>query len=122
MRDVKLITQKDNEWGIDLDIIDGEPAWLDEAGQTTDQRAAVSVYTMQGTLPGMLGYGVAWGDVYNQSMSIVDLNNQVQQQLDSYADVSDDGAQGVDASQSYIPYMLADESGIGIAVVKGGAK
>lgn len=120
MRDVKIITVVDDEdvSHIDLDIIEGSPAYLDEANQTTDQRAALVCYAAKGTVHGSLDYGVSWADTYSQDNTILQLNNELQQQIDNYVGDSNDE---YNLSQTqYTPQLLMSDEGIGVAVYRGG--
>lgn len=118
MRDVKLVTDNDNRWGVDLDIVDGEPAYLDEAAQTNDQRAAVACYMCKGTVPGLPEAGVSWGAVYDKSITSVQLNNELAQQLDTY--VGSSSEQEMLTSTQYNAMLLEDSGGVGVLVQRGG--
>lgn len=119
MRDVKIISfEIDGISFIDLDIINGEPVWLDEASQTNDQRAALACYACKGTVPGLPDYGVSWGSVYDKSDTTVQLNNELQQQLTSYV-----GSAETDSMLPQTQYnatLLQDSGGIGVLIQRGG--
>ena len=83
MRDVLIITPTDQStasWNLDIDIIDGVPDYVQEEGNTADQRAALASVMMIGTIPGLPDVGVAWSDMYNSAANdtdIVTIDNQV---------------------------------------------
>lgn len=119
MRDVKIISfEQDNISFIDLDIIDGEPVWLDEASQTNDQRAALACYACKGTVPGLPDYGVSWGSAYDKSDTTVQLNNELQQQLTDYVGSAD--TEEMLPQTQYSATLLQDSGGIGVLIQRGG--
>lgn len=120
MRDVKLITTDEDDWGVDFDIIDGQPKLLDYDSQTADQRAAVVAYIATGTVPGMQSFGVNWGMVYDKQMTLIDLNNQIEQQLQQYAAPENPGEDGVSPANQYQPIVAATDEGFGVVITKGG--
>ena len=79
MRDFQVLIQEDE--GLDIDIINGEASYVEYATRTQDQRAALAIYAVKGTVPGARDYGVAWSDQYTQDNTVAQLNNQIQQQL-----------------------------------------
>lgn len=118
MRDIALITLTINDLSVlDIDIIDGEPDYLEEASQTNDQRAAVACYACKGTVPGMLDYGVSWGDVYTKDNTTMQLNNELQQQVQNYAGNSSEDYE-LTATQ-YSAQLLMSSEGIGVIVKRG---
>ena len=66
--------------GIDIDIVDGEAAYVEYDTRTADQRAALAVYAVRGTVPGMPDYGVSWADQYTNQNTVAQLNNEIQEQ------------------------------------------
>lgn len=119
MRDVKIISfERDGISFIDLDIINGEPLWLDEASQTNDQRAALACYACKGTVPGLPDYGVSWGSVYDKSDTTIQLNNELQQQLTNYVGTVD--TEGMLPQTQYNATLLQDAGGIGVMIQRGG--
>lgn len=115
MRDLKILS---SDTGIDIDIVNGQALWLDEASQTQDMRAALACYACKGTVPGLPDYGVSWAKVYDRDTTTIDFNNELQQQIDNYV-----GSASEDTmleQSTYQPLMLQDNSGMGVLVYRGG--
>lgn len=120
MRDFKIITPSNAEdtWSIDIDIIDGEAAYLDEASQTNDQQAALSIFACKGTVPGMTDFGISWGDVYGQKSTALQLNNEMQQQLQTY--VGSSSEDNMLTNNTYDAMLLDETGGMGVLIYRGG--
>ena len=119
MRDIKITTASvDDISVIDIDVVDGAPAWLDEEGQTNDQRAALACFACKGTVPGMPNYGVSWGSVYDKQDTTLQLNNELQQQLQDYVGNSSD--ENMLTNTMYNAMLLQSDEGIGVMVTRGG--
>lgn len=97
---------------LDLDIVDGEPRYVQYEGNTEDQRAAVGAYMSKGTIPGMLEQGINWMDLYEQKSSLIDVDNQTKQQISSFA-ASNNGLSG------YTPIYIKEKGQMKIVVVRG---
>lgn len=113
MRDLKIIVPEDRDlvdWGMDIDIIDGYPTFLEYERQTQDQRAALAAYTVKGTIPGKPDIGVDWSLLYNQGATIIDIDNEIKQNIQEKAAVVGT------ATQDYIPIYTKDNSGIHVAI------
>lgn len=113
MRDLKIIVPEDRtkvDWNMDIDIIDGFPSFVSYERNTQDQRAALAVYTVKGTIPGMPDVGVDWSLLYNQGATVIDIDNEVKQNIQNKAAVVGT------ATQTYIPIYTSDETGIHVAV------
>lgn len=120
MRDIKIVTsQIDNVSVLDIDIIDGEPVFVDEDGQTGDQRAALACYACKSSVPGMLDYGVSWASVYDRQDSTLSLSNELQQQIQNYAVVTSDEYE-LPRTQ-YNPMLLMENGGVGVLIYRGDA-
>lgn len=115
MRDFKIVSLENQ--GVDIDIIDGEAAYLDYEAQTGDQRAALAAYTVKGTLPGQLDYGVSWTAVYSGSSTVSQLNNELQLQIQQEAG-SVDGESMTTASH-YQAVVLSSGGEVGALIVRG---
>ena len=109
MRDVLLTYDNDI---LDLDIVDGEPRYVQYAENTDDQRAAVGAYMSKGTIPGMLEQGINWMDLYAKKSSLIDVDNQTKQQMSSFAS-SESGTSG------YTPIYIKEKGQMKIVVVRG---
>lgn len=117
MRDIKYITPKNPEeqdWVLDIDVIDGEAEMVFKEDMTQDQRAAVSTIMCRGTIPGALNEGVDWGSLYERETSLINIDNQVQKAIQ--ANVAGTGS--VDGS--YFPLYSQGEKGLKISIVKTG--
>ena len=114
MRDFQILIQEDQ--GLDIDIVDGEASYVEYATRTQDQRAALAVYAIQGTVPGAPDYGVAWSDQYTQDNTVAQLNNQIQQQLAQEAGFTS-GAPNTNSQ--YQAQMLVHEGSVGVLVMRG---
>lgn len=112
MRDYKVNILKDNQ-GIDLDIVNGEPAYLDYESQTQDQRAALAAYTVKGTVPGALDYGVGWSQQFTQQNTVLQLNNEVQLAVQNEAVTPN--SQG----QTYNALLLSHDGAVGAVIMRG---
>lgn len=115
MRDYKIVAVESQ--GIDIDIIDGEPEYLDYESQTGDQRAALAAYAVKGTLPGALDYGVSWGEVYSGQSSVSQLSNEVQLQIQNEAGASSENT-SVTANQ-YQGLVATKDGDIGVIIMRG---
>ena len=82
MRDILLIQSDDI---LDIEIVNGEPEYVREEDNTNDQRAAVGAFIAKGTVPGMPDLGVDWGSFYDNSASLLDMDNQIKMNIDSLA-------------------------------------
>lgn len=115
MRDYKIFGLEDG--GVDLDIIAGEPLYVEQESMTTDQRAALSAYTGKGTIPGNLDFGVDWAQVWNANPNVVMLSNDAQQQIAVCAT-----AETVDSmlpQGQYTAQVVPVDGSLGIIVSKG---
>lgn len=113
MRDLKLIVPPDPDnsgWNLDIDIIDGFPTLLEYERNTQDQRAALAAYTVKGTIPGMPDVGVDWSLLYNQGATVIDIDNEIKQNIQSKAAVAGT------ATQTYLPIYTKDDNGIHVAI------
>lgn len=113
MRDLKIIVPEDRDaagWSMDIDIIDGYPTLLEYERQTQDQRAALATYTVKGTIPGKPDVGVDWSLLYNQGATVIDIDNEIKQNIQTKAAVVGT------ATQSYIPIYTKDDSGVHVAI------
>lgn len=114
MRDIKLITpgSSDAGWNLDFDFIDGVPVFVNTERNTQDQRAAVSAYMVQGTVPGKPDVGINYSDLYTQNTTIVSLDNNIKQNIQKNAAIPGS------AVQAYIPIYDITEEGIKIGIVQ----
>lgn len=117
MRDLKIVTTSDNL--VDIDVVDGEALWLDEESQTTDQRAAIAVYEITGSIPGALTIGVPWGGLYNQQNTALELSNAAQQQIDQWAGQANADTM-LQTTTTYQTLMLQQDGELGVVVMRGG--
>lgn len=118
MRDFKLLTPTEDDWYLDIDVLDGQASLLEYASQTNDQRAAIATYLMRGTVPGALTVGVDWGSLYepgqSNNESLVGINDQIQKQMQEYIAV-DNGL----PTSSYQPMFVTTDEGMAAFVFKG---
>ena len=114
MRDFKLLILEDK--GLDIDIVNGEAEYVEYETRTNDQRAAVSVYAVRGTVPGQPDYGVAWSDQYTQDNTVAQLSNQIQQQLQQEAGFSN-GAPNTNSQ--YQAQLLVSQGDVGVLISRG---
>ena len=112
MRDVKLYFT--DSQGFDINIEDGYPELMDYENQTQDQRASIGALFSQGTLPGNLDFGVNWDQLYSKDSSLVDIDNEVKQCVNTVA--GGDGTFG----NTYMPlYVPAEDGSVKVTVMKG---
>lgn len=115
MRDFKISVIED--YGLDLDFVDGEAAYVGNAGQTQDQRASLAVYCTKGTVPGQAEYGVSWADQYNSDTSPSQLSNECQMQVQNEAGSSTSAIMG---ATMYNAMLVGNASkGYGVMVMRG---
>lgn len=112
MRDYKLNVVEEGQ-GVDIDIINGEPAYLAYEDQTYDQRAAIAAYTVKGTVPGARDYGVAWTDQYTQNNTAMQLSNDVQQMVQQESAPSGDGG------ANYSCMVINNGGSLGAIITRG---
>lgn len=117
MRDLMIITPaspSNTSWRMDIDIINGMPKLLPYARNTQDQRAAISAYTFQGTIPGKPNVGVNWAGLYNgQDETLVNIDNEVKQNIQNNAAIPN-GPNGM-----YIPTYESKDGGITVTIYQG---
>lgn len=114
MRDFKIDIIESQ--GVDINIVDGEAEYVEYESRTGDQRAALAVYAVKGTVPGNLDYGVSWSDQYTQDNTVAQLNNEIQQQLQQEAGFSN-GAP--DVNNQYSATTLIHDGEVGVIVRRG---
>lgn len=119
MRDIKIIqpSTQEEQWALDIDIIDGYPEDLQEAEMTTDQRAGVAAFVSKGTIPGMLDVGIQWSDYFQQGSSdgYIKVTNQMNQMVQAYGTSPEDRSE----NQMYSPLAILNADGsISVQVVK----
>lgn len=114
MRDFKVDIIESQ--GVDINIVDGEAEYVEYESRTGDQRAALAVYAVKGTVPGNLDYGVSWADQYTQDNTVAQLNNEIQQQLQQEAGFSN-GAPNV--NNQYSATTLIHDGEVGVIVRRG---
>jgi hypothetical protein len=114
MRDLRILILEDK--GLDIDVIDGEAAYVEYESRTNDQRAALSVYAVRGTMPGLPDYGVSWADQYTQDNTVAQLSNQIQLQLQQEAGFSE-GAPNTNSQ--YQAQILAQNDSVGVIITRG---
>ena len=116
MRDIVIIypTAPDTSWDLDIDIVDGQPRYVSEPGQTQDQRAAVAALIGRGTIPGNLTLGVDWGGLLTDQVFLVAIDNEVKQMISKYA------AEGNDSQLiTYVPiYNKNKKGGVDVQVYR----
>lgn len=114
MRDFKLITPTvPSAWNLDIDFIDGAPAYLDNSENTQDQRAAVAAYTVIGSIPGKPEEGVPWNLLLEKEATFMNVDNAIKKNIQDHASSIPDGA-----ATGYIPHYVNTPTGIGIQVIK----
>ena len=109
MRDLKLIidTQKEKEWDVDLNIVDGWFEELDHDNQTSEQRAAVASYIIWGSIPGYPDEGVNWWSMQESTNNIVSIDNQVKQNINSVTSEYDSSQNPM--ASTLTPIYVTDE-------------
>ena len=71
MRDLMLIMPTSPaDWNLDFDFINGVPRMVPDLQNTQDQRAAISAYTLKGTIPGKKEEGIGWSQLYDKENTI----------------------------------------------------
>lgn len=103
-------------WRLDFDIINGFPKLVPYVRNTQDQRAAISAYTFQGTIPGKPDIGIDWSGLYenNNKETLIDIDNSVKQAIQENAAIPE-GPEG-----TYVPTYSASEDGqISITIYQG---
>lgn len=105
----------DKSWCLDIDIIDGMPKLVPFERNTQDQRAAVSAYTFQGTIPGKPDVGINWEGLYSgNDETLIDIDNSIKQAIQDNAAIPE-GPNG-----TYVPTYKVDENGaIAITIYQG---
>lgn len=116
MRDWKILVI--DESGVDIDVVNGEAAYLDYDTQTGDQRAALAAYQVKGTIPGLLDFGVSWAAQYSQDNTISMLNEEIQQQIALCAGNAASDKQMNSMSQ-YTSTLLPEGGNVGVLITRG---
>lgn len=114
MRDYKFTVIEDV--GLDIDIINGEPVYLDYERQTNDQRASVACYMCKGTIPGREDLGISWADQYGQENTILQLCNEVQQAVNAMAGSSDSDASNINTG--YNAQVVTRNGDVGVIITR----
>lgn len=115
MRDLKIYAMEDG--GVDIDILEGEATYVDRSTQTNDQRAALSVYTVKGTVPGAPDYGVSWAEQYTNNNTVAQLSNEMNMQLQQYAGTSSEASMATNTQ--YSANVLTYNGEVGVIVMRG---
>lgn len=90
---------------LDIDIAGGEVRLIDD---TEAQRACVGAYMQKGSIPGFEELGVNWANLFTGGSSIVELDNEVQPNMKTFA-----------PSKSYLPVYDVKSGSIGIQLIGG---
>lgn len=88
MRDILLImpSEATDEWNLDIDIVNGFPKFVPYERTTQDQRAALSAYTIKGTIPGKPNVGINWGRMYDANENtLTSIDNEIKQAIQQNA-------------------------------------
>lgn len=119
MRDIKVVQpeSKDEGWDLDINIVDGEPEWLERAEESSGQRSALAAYTAKGSIPGMLDVGIQWSDFFEENTveGFVSIDNQMKQAVSDYgtSQIPEDG------NKVYTPFAIVGEDGsLSVSVFK----
>ena len=115
MRDLLLITPEvKGEWCLDLDIINGVPKFVPDERNTQDQRAAISAYTIRGTIPGKPEVGINWAGLYEgKEETLTTIDNEIKQAIQANA-ATPDGP-----NSTYMPVYNTEGDGIEVTVLQG---
>ena len=106
-------TNKETEWNLDIDVVNGYPVFLFEEGNTPDQRASLAAYQSKGSIPGMRDEGIDWSGLYEKDTSLVDIDNQAKQRIQELA--------GATSFQSnYTPLYKEEDNNIVLNIYKVG--
>lgn len=114
MRDFRIDILQDNL--LDIDIVNGEVAYVDFDTRTNDQRAALAVAAIKGTVPGQPDYGVSWTDQFTQQNTVAQLNNEIQQQVQAQAGFTGDVPSN---TTQYNAMVLVHEGEVGAIIMRG---
>lgn len=110
MRDIKIYTD-DNGRNLDINIVGGEPEWLESEATGMDQRAALAAFIALGTIPGKLQSGVDWGSLYTGGATYTDISNQIMQQVQNYVTADNPAV-------SYFPFILPEGDNLGAMMIR----
>ena len=115
MRDLLLITPEvKGEWCLDLDIINGVPRFVPDERNTQDQRAAISAYTIRGTIPGKPEVGINWAGLYEgKEETLTTIDNEVRDARRAKA------ARRDGPNRTYMPVYNTERGGIEVTVLQG---
>ena len=84
MKDFLIRTDPDDNWNLDLDIKAG---WVMQVpSDNQDQRSALASIIAVGTIPGLWNKGVDWASYTLKEKSIVDIDNSVKHNIDTFAE------------------------------------
>lgn len=103
MQDMFLRSDDSGKWCLDIQMENGRARQLPLGIENNVQRAALAAYILSGTIPGQRSVGVPWADYDTGEASIVDMDNIVKRQIDTYA--------GSGFVQGPMPLYIPDETG-----------
>ena len=113
MRDLMVIMPTSAaDWNLDFDFINGVPRMVTDIQNTQDQRAAISAYTLKGTIPGKKEEGIGWSQLYDKENTILNIDNEIKQKIQERASSPENSTQG------YMPLYTPNEKGIEITILR----
>lgn len=103
-------------WTFDFAISDGDFVLVPEEGNNMDQRAAISAFTVVGSIYGDKEYGIDWSPYFAKDTGLVNVDNQIKKNIQNNA--MPDFSNGV-ASMYGIQYIPSKNGSMSLRIVRG---
>lgn len=115
IEEAKLTGQDPVWWTFDIALADGDFIFVPEESNNMDQRAAISAFTVIGSVYGDKEYGIDWSPYFAKETGLINVDNQIKKNIQENA--MPDLAEGV-ASMYGVQY-IPNKDKMSLRIVKG---
>lgn len=114
---IKANPDKELEWWtFDVGILNGDFVLVPEESNNMDQRAAISAFTVVGSIYGDREYGIDWSPYFAKDTGLVNVDNQIKKNIQQNA--MPDFSNGV-ASMYGIQYIPTKNGSMSMRIIRG---
>lgn len=110
------ITNPSEWWTFDVHIKNGDFELVPTEDNNMDQRAAISAFTVTGSVYGDREYGIDWSPFFAKDEGLVNVDNQIKKNIQQNA--MPDFSNGV-ASMYGIQYLPNKNGSMGMRIIRG---
>ena len=114
-QEARLTGQDPVWWTFDIALADGDFVFVPTEDNNMDQRAAISAFTVIGSIYGDKDYGIDWSPYFAKETGLVNVDNQIKKNIQNNA--MPDFADGV-ASMYGVQY-IPNKDRMSLRIVKG---